>query len=422
MSNAGAFALQQLSASLTKPTGRRTLPLAQNIRNLFPETPSRPFAVLLLLVFLKQAGNGMVWSILAIYGQSLGASAAVVGLMISAYGGARLLVNIPSGYLSEKVGRRTMMSAGCALIGASSFAAMALVRIDAFFVCLLVMGGASAVFMTSALAAVADLGEPGKRLRDMSMYQAANMVGASMGPALGGVAAGMWGFSAPFLINGIVALAGVVAFAMMPWPKAGVIKRVEPPKSGGLGRLARQGMGIGLMYFSIFYVRVASNWVLMPLIATTKYNLELTTVGLILTSGAIANLMVLTTVGALVRIFGRIQVITLSSLLTLAACAMLAFGDHPAFLWVTSILFGAAAGVASPTLNAYVAEVAPEGLRGPAMGLLRTMQDLSLLLRPLVTGLLSDHTGLGYQGGLLGCLVLLSVATIVFRVGARGTR
>ena len=199
-----------------------------------------------------------------------------------------------------------MMSAGCALIGASSFAAMALVRIDAFFVCLLVMGGASAVFMTSALAAVVDLGEPGKRLRDMSMYQAANMVGASMGPAIGGVAAGMWGFSAPFLINGVVALVGVLAFAMMPWPKTDTIKRVEPPKSGGLGRLARQGVGIGLMYFSIFYVRVASNWILMPLIAQTKYNYELTTIGLILTSGAIANLIVLTTVGPLVRIFGRI--------------------------------------------------------------------------------------------------------------------
>src|SRR5690606_5118787 len=117
---------------------RQTLPLLQNIRSLLPESPSRPFAVLLLLVFLKQAGNGMVWSILAIYGQSLGASAAVVGLMISAYGGARLLVNIPSGYVSERMGRRAMMSAGCALIAGSSFAAMALVRIDAFFVCLLV--------------------------------------------------------------------------------------------------------------------------------------------------------------------------------------------------------------------------------------------------------------------------------------------
>ena len=398
------------------------MPLAQNIRNLLPETPSRPFAVLLLLVFLKQAGNGMVWSILAIYGQSLGASAAVVGLMISAYGGARLLVNIPSGYVSEKVGRRAMMSAGCAFIAASSFAAMALVRIDAFFVCLLVMGGASAVFMTSALAAVADLGKPGDRLRDMSMYQAANMVGASMGPAIGGIVAGLWGYGAPFLINALVALAGVFAFAMMPWPKKEQIKRTEAPKSGGLGRLARQGMGVGLMYFSIFYVRVSSNWVLLPLIAQTKFGLELTTIGLILTSGAIANLTVLSSVGPLVRIFGRIQVITLSSLLTLTACAMLAFGDHQAFLWITSILFGAAAGVASPTLNAYVAEVAPEGLRGPAMGLLRTMQDLSLILGPLITGLLSDHTGLGYQGGLFGCLVLLSVATILFRWDARGAR
>ncbi len=398
------------------------MPLVQNIRNLLPEPPSRPFAVLLLLVFLKQAGNGMVWSILAIYGQSLGASAAVVGLMISAYGGARLLVNIPSGYVSEKVGRRAMMSAGCAFIALSSFAAMALVRIDAFFVCLLIMGGASAVFMTSALAAVADLGKPGDRLRDMSMYQAANMVGASMGPAIGGIVAGVWGYGAPFLINGLVALAGVFAFAMMPWPKKGQIKRAEPPKSGGLGRLARQGMGVGLMYFSIFYVRVASNWVLLPLIAQTKFGLELTTIGLILTCGAIANLTVLSSVGFLVRMFGRIQVITLSSLLTLAACAMLAFGEHQAFLWVTSILFGAAAGVASPTLNAYVAEVAPEGLRGPAMGLLRTMQDLSLILGPLITGLLSDHTGLGYQGGLFGCLVLLSIATILFRWDARGAR
>ncbi len=398
------------------------MPLVQNIRNLLPQTPSRPFAILLLLVFLKQAGNGMVWSILAIYGQSLGASAAVVGLMISAYGGARLLVNIPSGYVSEKVGRRAMMSAGCAFIAASSFAAMALVRIDAFFICLLIMGGASAVFMTSALAAVADLGEPGKRLRDMSLYQAANMVGASMGPAIGGIVAGLWGYGAPFLINGIVALAGVFAFAMMPWSAKSAEKRAEPPRSGGLGRLARQGMGVGLMYFAIFYVRVASNWVLLPLIAQTKFGLPLTTIGLILTCGAIANLAVLATVGSLVRIFGRIQVITLSSLLTLSACAMLAFGQHQGFLWLTSILFGAAAGVASPTLNAYVAEVAPEGLRGPAMGLLRTMQDLSLILGPLVTGLLSDHSGMGYQGGLLGCLVLLSIATVIFRWGARGTR
>lgn len=181
-------------------------------------------------------------------------------------------------------------------------------------------------------------------------------------------------------------------------------------------------MGVGLMYFAIFYVRVASNWVLLPLIAQSKFGLDLTSIGLVLTCGALANLMVLWSVGALVRILGRVEVITLSGLVTLAACALLAFGDASAYLWIASILFGVAAGVASPTLNAYVAEVAPEGLRGPAMGLLRTMQDLSLILGPLVTGLLSDHAGLGYQGGLIGCLVLLGCATFIFRVSAREMR
>jgi hypothetical protein len=47
------------------------------------------------------------------------------------------------------------------------------------------------------------------------------------------------------------------------------------------------------------------------------------------------------------------------------------------------------------------------------------MQDLALILGPFLTGLLSDHLGLGFQGGLLGCLVLLSAATIAFRWGVR---
>jgi MFS family permease len=178
------------------------------LRARFPNLPSRPFLVLMVLAFLKQLGNGMVWSMLAIYGNSLGASAAVVGLMVSSYGGARLVVNFPAGYASEKFGRRRMMSLGCVLVAGASFAVLATSYIGAFFACLLVMGMASSTFVTSALAAVADLGTPGRRVQDMSFYQGANMIGTSMGPAIGGLVAGHWGLSAPFLANGTVAVIG----------------------------------------------------------------------------------------------------------------------------------------------------------------------------------------------------------------------
>lgn len=381
--------------------------------------PSKPLLVLFLLVFFKQIGNGMVWSVIAVYGQSMGASTAVIGLMISAYGGARLMVNIPAGYASEKFGRRRMMSLGCVVTALSSFAVVMTSSIGAFFFGLLLMGLASSVLITSALAAVADLGEPGRRLHDMSLYQAANVIGTSMGPALGGLMAGLWGYSTAFLANGLIAMMGIVAFALMPWPETEhSVERIRTSPAQ-LRALAREGLGIGLMFFSIFYVRTASNWILMPLIAQTKFNMELTTIGLILTSGALANLSVLFFTVRLSRRFGTVRIIVLSSILTLIACAALAFGNHPGFIWLSSILFGAGGGIAMPTLTAYVADVAPADQRGPAMGMMRTMQDLALILGPFLTGLLSDHLGLGFQGGLLGCLVLLSAATLAFRWGVR---
>lgn len=382
--------------------------------------PSAPLLVLLGSVFVIQIGNGMVWSIIAVYGQSLGASAALIGLMVSAFGGARFIVNIPAGYASEKFGRRRMMSLGCIVTAISSFAVVATFGIGAFFAGLLFMGIATSVIFTSAMAAMADLGEPERRLQDMSMYQGVNVIGISMGPAIGGLAAGLWGYSAAFFANGVIALFGILAFALMPWPKAASESKGPRPAPVRLRTLAREGFYIGLIFFSLFYVRVASNWILMPLIAHSRFHLSVSTIGLILTAGAVSNFCILFFTPRLARLFGRVRVIVLSCLLTLAGCAVLAFGDRPEFIWLSSILFGISGGVAFPNITAYAVDVAPANQRGPVMGLLRTAQDLALIVGPLFTGLLADHLGLGFQGGLLGCMALLTLATVAFAWRARG--
>jgi hypothetical protein len=109
------------------------------------------------LVFLKQIGNGMVWSVIALYGQELGAGPTLIGLLVSCYGGARLMANLPSGLASERFGRRRLMQIGCVLLTLASFGIVLTHSIEAFFVGILLLGMASASFMTAALAAVADL-------------------------------------------------------------------------------------------------------------------------------------------------------------------------------------------------------------------------------------------------------------------------
>lgn len=386
-----------------------------------PELPSGPLVVLMALVFLKQIGNGMVWSVIALYGQELGAGTTMIGLLVSCYGGARLMANMPSGIASERFGRRRLMQVGCVLLTLASFGVVMTRSLEAFFVGILLLGMASASFMTAALAAVADLGTPGQRLRDASFYQAANMTGTALGPAFGGMIAAGWGYSAPYFVNALIALAGVIAFAVIPWPsekkhKSGV------HRMGNLRAIIVASAGVGLMYFAIFYARTASNWIVMPLIAQSQFGWDMAAIGVLLTVGACANLAVLPFNAALSREFGRVGAIIAAGLATLSACLMLAFGQHPIFLWLTAIMFGAGAGIATPTLIAYVADVAPENQRGIYMGLLRTSQDFALILGPFFTGFLSDQLGYGYQGGLMGSAVILTLSLLVFWRDARGKR
>jgi MFS family permease len=374
----------------------------------------RPLYTLYILVFLKQLGNGMVWSMIAVFGQSLGATPAIVGLMVSSFGGARLIVNVPSGMASERFGRRRMMILGCVLIGVSAWWAAYSTTIAEFFCALMIMGVASSSFVTSALAAVVDLGDPKRRIQDMSGYQAANLVGTSMGPALGGWAAGIWGLHAPFTFNGIMAILGIIAFSIFRWSENKEKAQAQKTPRGQLLVIARRSVGIGLMWFSLFYVRVSSNWILMPLLAQSRFGMPLSDIGMILTAGAITNLVCLPFNAPLARRIGRVAMILLSACIALIAVAMLAFGGSPVHFWIASILFGVSGSISSPTLTAYVADIAPPDQRGPAMGMLRTMQDGALILGPSCTGFLADNLGLGFQGGFLGCFVLLSLSSLIF--------
>ena len=379
-----------------------------------------PLIALFVLVFFVTLGTGMVWSIIAVYAGSLGASVVMVGFMISSFGGARILVNFPSGFASEKFGRRQMMRLGCIMTVISSFTAVFAAGITPLFICLVLLGIGSAVFVTSALAAVVDLGTPGRRMQDMSAYQAATIIGISLGPGLGGMAAGQWGYAAPFAFQGGIAAVALVALAFIPWRNASAVSADEAAKQAvSVKGILRQAIGVGLMAFGIFYVRVASNWILLPLLAQSKFGMSVDLIGLALTCGALANLACLPFMSWGATHIGRTGLIVISSVVTITGAFVLAYPQSEIFIWLASICFGVGAGIASPTLTAFVADVAAPHQRGPAMGLLRTMQDASIILGPVVTGFLSDRLDLGFRGGLFGCILIWTVATVVFLWTAR---
>jgi len=377
-----------------------------------------PRQALLLVVFVVTTGMGMVWSILAVYATSLGASTAMVGLIFAMFGGSRLAVSLPAGIASERFGRRKLMLTGLVFLGASSFVAMSVTSVPLLVLTLVVQGIGQAVYVTTAMAAIADLSTPEGRVRDMAAFQGASTIGIAIGPGIGGLAAGAWGYAAPFLLQGALSLVALILLLRIVKPAGG--RASTTPRAVTAASHLRPSLRsmavLAFLTYGIFFTRIGANWVLLPLIAQQKLGMSLTGIGVVLTVGALANLLVLPAANKVAKRFGRLSAIVVSTVMTLAGLFLLGDASGVVLAWLGAILLGLATGLAAPILSAYAIDAAPEGGTGAALGMLRTVIDLAIITGPAVIGAIVDQLAMGYSAGLWFCGVLLSAATLIFRL------
>ncbi|MGH7036164.1 MAG: MFS transporter [Stellaceae bacterium] len=374
---------------------------------------------LLMGMFFTYVGIGMVWSILTVYATSLGASAATAGATISAFGASRLIISVPAGMISERLGRIPVMLTGLLLVSGSSFIALAVHSMATLLACLMLQGVGSACYGTAALSAVTDRGTPATRVRDMAAYQTATQIGLSVGPGLGGLTAQFWGYGAPFAFQGGMALIAFLAVMRMPVDK---IIRPQHEALASAAGVVTLIAGVASLSFAMFFGRVASSWILMPLIATEKFGMSVGTIGALLTASAVANLLVLRLIPTLVRRFGRTVVLVAATTTILVALAILAYATQAETLWVFTVLMGAGTGMASALVSAYAADAAPPGRIGAVMGSMRMTTDLGAITGPILAGFCVDQPWLGTKGGIGLCAAMLFATTAVFLGTAKGLR
>ncbi|MBC7325698.1 MAG: MFS transporter, partial [Moorella sp. (in: Bacteria)] len=117
--------------------------------------------------FTVMLGQGMVTPILPLYGRSFGVSAAVVGLLITSFGLAQVLTDLPAGYLSERYGAAKLLLVGPAITAVASLMAGLASSFWLLVFWRFWQGVGSAVFTTAAMARVAEFSPPGSTSRNM---------------------------------------------------------------------------------------------------------------------------------------------------------------------------------------------------------------------------------------------------------------
>ena len=147
----------------------------------------------------------------------MGRGVGIIGLALAAFAGGNALAMIPSGYLSDRMGRRTLMIVGLTLSGVATLFLGVASSLPAFLAAAIVVGAVTGIYMSPMQAAVADiLGNEARAGSPVAAVQMMSDLGAIVGSmTLGWVAERLsygWGFT----ISGIVLLIAAVGWVVAP--------------------------------------------------------------------------------------------------------------------------------------------------------------------------------------------------------------
>ena len=177
-------------------------------------------------------GHGVATPLLPMLGMELGATAATVGGALSAFGAARLALNIPVGILCDRAGRMPLLvggaalnAVGCALCGMAMDATQLLAARA-------VAGAGSAAYLGTVQVYLNDVTTKGMRARTLGLNHAALLCGVSFGPAIGGVVAELTGsLRLPFAL--VAMLSGAAAVHALALPET--LRAVAPRSTSRVG-------------------------------------------------------------------------------------------------------------------------------------------------------------------------------------------
>jgi DHA1 family solute carrier family 18 vesicular amine transporter 1/2 len=246
----------------------------------------------------------------------LGASPTKIGFLFASFGVTLLTVSIPMGAVSDRIGRRAPMVGGLVALSAATLIFAYADTLPWLFAARLVQGAADAVTWVVGFALIADLYGPSDRGRVMGMVMSGTNFAFMFGPTLGGWLYEAGGIRLPFLVVGLLAIAGAIAFMWLDLPPQKTERDVVP---------IRAVLRIPAVAACALAVVSASATISMlepvlPLFLTTSLGVGPARIGLLFGIGAVFSTILHPIYGRLVNRWGGRRLTMIG--LVLVACTL----------------------------------------------------------------------------------------------------
>ncbi len=363
------------------------------------------------------AGQGVIGPVLPLYAKNFGVSATVVGLTLTVFALARLILNVPAGMIADRFGRRILLIGGPILTSIGMFGSGFAGDIWSLLIWRFIAGGGSAFYMSGALIYLIDIAPSDRRARYVATNQWALSVGVALGPGIGGLVAERWGLAAPFHVVGVIALvAATYAIFRLPETRNSTARASEsknPVRDAALIIRSAPFVAIAFVTGTIFMTRAGTRATLVPLHADDTLGWGPGEIGLVFTATGIMTLFTLWPATWATENIGRASVIMFSGLAAALGTLVIAASSTPLWFVMGNIILTLGTGTAGPAPAAFVADLFPEELRGLGIGLYRSAGDVGFVIGPPALGWLSDNASMSVAFQTAGCLVGVAGACFV---------
>ena len=345
---------------------------------------------------VRLLGLFMIYPVFAAYARHLsGATPTRIGLALGAYGLSQGLLQIPFGLLSDRIGRKTMITIGLVLFGTGSVVAAVSTTIDGVVIGRVIQG--TGAVGSVILALVADLTREENRTKAMAVVGLT--IGLSFMVALvtGPIFAGLIGVPGIFwLMTGL----GLVGIAITQWivptPRRVLVHRDADTVPSLFGSVLRNRELLRLD-FGIFALHaiLTSSFLVVPQILGDAFAVTSETQWTIYLPVLVVSVLLMVPAIIVAEKHRRMKAVFVTAIVVLLASqvGLMLDARSPGVILASIVAFFTAFNLMEASLPSLVTKTAPVGAKGTATGVYSSAQFLGIFVGGAIGGWVHEIAG-----------------------------
>jgi len=383
-----------------------------------------PFLTIMAASLLGRLSYQMARSpVLPRFAESLGAAPELIGVIVAASTVTGVLFKLPSGALSDILGRRRVMLLGAIFFAVPPFLYPWVESAGTLLLLRFVHGFATAIFSPVASAYVAGLGDVGRGAR-LGWFSSANDLGATAGPLIGGVILyATASFAASYLVVGLLGVLALGLALLVPETEAkaapaerSLAEQAAEMRDGLRDVVTTPAVLTAAAAEATLYLGFGAFLGFLPLYARTA-GLDDAQIAVVLAFQLAIAVLAKPLAGNLSDRLGRKPVIVLGLLMSAAALPLIFRATSFAGLLGVVPLLGLGIAAVTPATNALIADLVAARRLGTGMGVFGTIWDIGEAAGPIIAGVLIGQ--IGYEPAFDVIAAIIAAIALVFAVRVR---